>query len=97
MSKKEVLRIILEIPFIILGLIWFGGSMLFCYLWCKIVGHKFTDAHYSKECDGSIELYEICERCLKEKHTTFYDCDDYSPGDLINVVITENQNKDKDE
>jgi hypothetical protein len=95
MSKKEVFRIIFKYPFDILSLIWFGVSILFSYLWCKIVGHKFIDSHISKERDGCIEVYEICERCLKEKHTTIYDCDDYSPGDLINVVIIENKDKDE--
>jgi predicted amidophosphoribosyltransferase len=65
-------------------------------LWCKIVGHT-SETLYSKECDGSMESYEICNRCGYEiNHTTFYDCADFTPDDLINVVNT-NQNKDEDE
>lgn len=69
---------------------------LFKLFWCKIFSHKSTETLYSKECDGSIETYEICDRCgFKINHTTIYDCDDYSPGDLINVVIIENKDNRK--
>ena len=69
---------------------------LFKLFWCKIVGHKSTELLYSKECDGGIETYEICDRCGYEiNRTTIYDCDDYSPDDLINVIITENNDKDE--
>jgi len=68
---------------------------LFKLLWCKIVGHKAKEPLYSKECDGSIESYEICDRCGYEiNHTTFYDCDDYPNDALINVIITENEEED---
>jgi hypothetical protein len=62
-------------------------------LWCKVVGHKVTETH-SKEYDGSIETYNICNRCgCETNHTTFYDCTDFTPDDLINIKL--NQNKDE--
>ena len=73
MNIKEILRMLSDAFFGILSLCWFAISWTFGYLWCKIVGHKFIETHYSKECDGSSEQYEICERCLKTKHTTIYD------------------------
>ena len=61
---------------------------------CKIVGHRSTETLYSKECDGSMESYEICDRCGYEiNRTTFYDCDDYSSGDLINEIVVEEKPK----
>jgi hypothetical protein len=57
-------------------------------LWCKIVGHKPSEAEYSKECDGSMESYTYCKRCgITIDHTTFYDCDDYPADALINVKL----------
>lgn len=54
--------------------------------WCKIVGHKPSEAEYSKEYDGSMESYTTCKRCgIIIDHTTFYDFDDYPPDALINV------------
>lgn len=35
-------------------------------LWCKVVDHKPSEMEYSKECDGSIETYNICKRCGRE-------------------------------
>ena len=56
-------------------------------LWCKLVGHKSSEKEYSKECDGSMESYNICNRCGRETNrVTFYDCTDFTPDDLINVV-----------
>lgn len=69
---------------------------LFKLLWCKIVGHKVTEPHYAKECDGSTEVYEICDRCGFEiNHITLYDCD--CPPDALINVGTFKTNKDKDE
>ncbi len=63
-------------------------------LWCKVVGHKSSGKEYSKECDGSMESYNICNRCCREvNRVTFYDCTDFTPDDLINVKL--NQNKDE--
>lgn len=56
-------------------------------LWCKVVGHKPSETEYSKECDGSIETYNICKRCGRETNrTTFYDCTDFTPDDLIKSI-----------
>ena len=57
-------------------------------LWCNIVGHKPSEAEYSKEYDGSMEFYTTCKRCgIIIDHTTFYDFGDYPSDDLINVKI----------
>jgi hypothetical protein len=62
-------------------------------LWCKIVGHKPSEAEYSKEYDGSMESYTTCKRCgIIIDHTTFYDFDGYPSDALINVKTI-----DKDE
>jgi hypothetical protein len=64
-------------------------------LWCKITGHEpVTDevpCNY-RESDGSVEYYDVCKKCGCEiNHTTFYDCADFTPDDLINTKL--NQNK----
>ena len=63
-------------------------------LWCKVVGHKPSETLYSKECDGSMESYNICDRCGREvNRTTFYDCADFTPDDLINERVVEEKPK----
>ena len=63
-------------------------------LWCKVVGHKPSETEYSKECDGSIETYNVCKRCGRETNqTTFYDCTDFTPDDLINQSVLGNTKK----
>ena len=63
-------------------------------LWCKVVGHKPSEILYSKECDGSMESYNICDRCGREvNRTTFYDCTDFTPEDLINERVVEEKPK----
>jgi hypothetical protein len=63
-------------------------------LWCKVVGHKPSETLYSKECDGSMESYNICDRCGREvNRTTFYDCTDFTPEDLINESVLGNTKK----
>ena len=60
-------------------------------LWCKVVGHKVTETH-SKEYDGSMETYNICNRCgFETNHTTFYDCTDFTLDDLINTKLNKNK------
>jgi len=74
-------------------------------LWCKVVGHKVTieepwnhiddwDSPNYRENDGSVEYFDICERCGREvNHTTFYDCTDFTPEDLINERVVEEKPK----
>jgi len=74
-------------------------------LWCKVVGHKVTieepwnhiddwDSSNYRENDGSVEYFDICERCGREvNHTTFYDCTDFTPEDLINERVVEEKPK----
>ena len=63
-------------------------------LWCKVVGHKPSETLYSKECDGSMESYNICDRCGREvNRTTFYDCTNFTPDDLINERVVEEKPK----
>ena len=74
-------------------------------LWCKVVGHKVTiekpwnhiddwESPNYRENDGSIEYFDICERCGREvNHTTFYDCTDIPPGALINESVLGNTKK----
>lgn len=63
-------------------------------LWCKVVGHKPSETLYSKECDGSVESYNICDRCgIVVNRTTFYDCTDFPPGALINERVVEEKPK----
>ena len=76
-------------------------------LWCKVVGHKVTikkpwnhiddwESPNYRENDGSIEYFDICERCGREvNHTTFYDCTDFTPEDLINERVVEEELKPK--
>jgi hypothetical protein len=47
----------------------FAVKWVLGYVWCQTTGHKFTTIHYSKKSDGSYESLEICERCLKTRHT----------------------------
>ena len=73
-------------------------------LWCKVVGHKVTieepwnhiddwESPNYRENDGSIEYFDICERCGREvNHTTFYDCDDVPPDALINERVVKEPN-----
>jgi hypothetical protein len=74
-------------------------------LWCKVVGHKVTieepwnhiddwDSPNYRENDGSVEYFDICERCGREvNHTTFYDCCDVPPDALINERVVEEKPK----
>ena len=76
-------------------------------LWCKVVGHKVTiekpwnhiddwESPNYRENDGSIEYFDICERCGREvNYTTFYDCTDFTPEDLINERVVEEELKPK--
>ena len=76
-------------------------------LWCKITGHEVTvevpwnhiddwESPNYRENDGSIEYYDICKKCGCEvNNIIIYDCDYYSPDDLINVRVKDDKPKQR--
>jgi hypothetical protein len=73
-------------------------SKLIKLLWCKVVGHKPSEKEYSKEFDGSMESYNICDRCGRESNrVTLYDCTNFTPDDLINVVNVDEKAKEEED